>query len=60
MATYDQRVVITMTSACAQDFAHTLLARAGSYQLAQLPNVSWLVQKTFIRDASGNVVNTIG
>ncbi|WP_244940056.1 suppressor of fused domain protein [Herbaspirillum seropedicae] len=60
VVTYDQRVVITMTSACVQDFAHTLLARAGSYQLAQLPNVSWLVQKTFIRDASGNVVNTIG
>jgi len=53
-------IVITMTPACAQDFADTVRAQAGRYQLAQLPAVSWIVQQTAIRDADGNVVSTIG
>ena len=53
-------VTITMTPACAQDFAGTVRAQAGRYQLAQLPTVSWIVQQTAIRDADGNVVSTVG
>jgi hypothetical protein len=37
-----------------------LRPQAGRYQLAQLAAVSWIVQKTSIRDADGNVVATIG
>jgi len=56
----DGRVTITMTPACAQDFARTLRVQAGHYQLPQLPTVSWIVQKTIIYDANGNAVTTIG
>jgi hypothetical protein len=57
---HDGSVAITMTPACAQDFARTLRARAGRYQLAQLASVAWIVQQTVIRDPDGNVVTTIG
>lgn len=57
---HDDRVVITMTPECAQDFAHTMRAQAGDYELAQLPTVSWVVQATSIRDADGNIVSTVG
>lgn len=57
---HDGSVVVTMTPACAQDFAHTVRPQAGRYQLAQLPTVCWIVQKTLIRDPDGNVVTTIG
>jgi suppressor of fused-like protein len=57
---HDDSVAITMTPACAQDFARTVRAQAGDYQLAALPAVSWIVQKTSIRDADGHVVSTIG
>ena len=57
---HDGSVTVTLTPACAQDFARTLRPQAGRYQLAQLPAVSWIVQKTSIRDAGGNVVATIG
>jgi len=53
-------VVITMTPTCARDFADTMRAQAGRYQLAQLPTVSWIVQQTHIRDADGNIVSTVG
>jgi suppressor of fused-like protein len=56
----DESVAITMTPACAQDFADTVRAQAGRYQLAQLQAVSWIVQQTAIRDADGNVVTAIG
>jgi suppressor of fused-like protein len=56
----DGSVAITMTPACAQDFAGTVRAQAGRYQLAKLPTVSWIVQQTLIRDADGTVVSTIG
>lgn len=56
----DRTVTIVMTPACAQDFAHTMRAQAGDYKLAALPTVSWVVQKTSIRDADGNIVTTIG
>jgi hypothetical protein len=49
-----------MTPACAQSFARTVLPQAGRYQLAELPTVSWIVQKTSIYDADGNIVSTVG
>jgi len=57
---HDGTASITMTPTCAQDFARTLCAQAGSYKLAELPIVSWIVQKTSICDADGNIVTTIG
>lgn len=56
----DGSIAITMTPACAQDFARTMRPQAGRYQLDQLPTVSWIVQQTSIRDADGNIVTTIG
>jgi suppressor of fused len=60
VAVHDGSVTIVLTPACAQDFARTMRPQAGHYQLAQLPAVSWIVQKTSIRDAEGNIVTTIG
>lgn len=57
---HDGRVAITMTPACAQEFARTIRPQAGRYELAQLPTVSWNVQQTSIRDANGNIISTIG
>jgi hypothetical protein len=59
-AMLDGSVAITMTPACSQDFARTLRAQAGHYQLDQLPTVSWIVQKTTIYDTKGKAVTTIG
>ena len=53
-------VAVTMTPACAEDFAHTVLPKAGRYKLAELPTMSWIVKKTCIRDADGNIVSNIG
>ena len=56
----DDSITITMTAKCAQDFADTVRPLAGRYQLGELPAVAWIVQKTTIRDADGNVVSTVG
>jgi len=56
----DGSVAIGMTPECAHEFARTMRAQAGRYELPQLPTVSWIVQQTAIRDADGNIVSTIG
>ncbi|WBS02296.1 suppressor of fused domain protein [Pseudoduganella sp. SL102] len=53
-------VTITMTPACSQEFASILRPQEGRYQLDHLPTVSWIVQKTSLRDPDGNVVSTAG
>jgi suppressor of fused-like protein len=57
---HDGSVAITMTPACAEEFARTMRPQAGRYELARLPTVSWSVKQTSIRDADGNIISTIG
>lgn len=56
----DDGAIVTMTAACAHEFAHTIKPREGRYELPQLPSASWIVQKTLIHDDEGNIVSTIG
>lgn len=55
-----QAATVTLDSASAQAFATSVRAREGSYRLATLPALAWLVQPTLIRDGEGNVVERIG
>lgn len=57
---HDGTLTIIMTPSCAQDFARILRPEAGRYQLTQLATLSWIVQKTSIRDPDGNIINTVG
>jgi hypothetical protein len=50
----------TDTSTCARGFARTMHAQASRYQLAEPPTVSWIVQKTSIRNADGKFVTDEG
>lgn len=56
----EQVATVTMDAACAQAFATSVLPHEGRYVLDALPQLSWQVQPTLIRDAEGNVVQRIG
>ncbi len=56
----DEGAVLHLTHATVQQLAQTLQPRAGTYVLPLLPGVQWQVEKTTIKDASGNVVEVVG
>ncbi|WP_460908169.1 hypothetical protein [Paraburkholderia jirisanensis] len=51
---------LRLTDATVQAFSRTLRARAGEYAVDGLDRVIWRIEKTVIRDAQGNPVQTIG
>ncbi|NHZ37130.1 suppressor of fused domain protein [Massilia rubra] len=56
----DTMLVVRMCPATLATFTSAMAPREGSYQVAGLAQLTWSVQKTLIRDASGAVVQTIG
>ncbi|MCA8274989.1 suppressor of fused domain protein [Burkholderia sp. AU30280] len=56
----DGTLTLRLTDATVQALARTLQPRAGEYALDGLDGVRWRVEKTVIRDAQGNAVQTIG
>ncbi|VWD54570.1 aminopeptidase [Burkholderia lata] len=60
VADEDGRLTLRLTDATVQALARTLQPRAGEYAVDGLDGVRWRVEKTVIRDAQGNAVQTIG
>jgi len=56
----DGTLTLRLTDATVQALARTLQPRAGEYAVDGLDGVRWRVEKTVIRDAQGNAVQTIG
>ncbi|WP_423371702.1 suppressor of fused domain protein [Burkholderia sp. LMG 32019] len=56
----DGTLTLRLTDATVQALARTLQPRAGEYAVDGLDGVRWRVEKTVIRDAQGNPVQTIG
>jgi len=51
---------IELSSATLDALLRTLAPRAGSYATPGFPALSWRIEQSLIRDASGEVVETIG
>jgi len=56
----DRTLTLKLTDSTVRAFARCLQPRAGKYGVDGLDGVSWLIEKTVIRDAQGAPVRTIG
>ena len=56
----DGRLQFSLSNTTVEALARTLQPRAGSYRVPGMDTVRWEVCQTHIRDAKGNVVETIG